>query len=86
MPRLFKKRSEKTGLPPGTLIHVGEKKTERVRITIIDYDEAQFQEKEAERIEECFPYKEKPTVTWINTAGLHQPEIISRSQNWRQRF
>jgi hypothetical protein len=27
------------GLPPGTLIHVGERKTERSRITVIEYNE-----------------------------------------------
>ena len=75
MSRLLKK-SKKGGLPPGTLVHVGEKKTEKVRISIIDYDEAHLQEKEAETIEECFPFKEKPTVTWINIDGLHEVKII----------
>jgi len=46
MMRLIKKRSEKTGLPPGTLVHIGERKTEKVIIRILDYDEAQFEEKE----------------------------------------
>ena len=35
----MKRVSKKTGLPPGSLIHVGEKKTEEVRIRVIDYDE-----------------------------------------------
>jgi len=78
MPRLIRKRSEKTGLPPGTLVHVGERKTEKVRIRILDYDETQFEEKEAKTIEECFPFKDKPTVTWINMDGIHQVEIIEK--------
>ncbi|WP_320410166.1 magnesium/cobalt transporter CorA [Candidatus Methanoperedens sp. BLZ2] len=73
-----KKRSIKTGLPPGSLIHIGEKKAERVRIRILDYDENQFEEKEAKTIEECFPFKDKPTTTWINIDGLHQVEIIEK--------
>ncbi len=77
MPRLVK-RSKKTGLPPGTLIHIGERKTEKTRITIIDYDETQFEEKQAKRIEECFPFKDKPTVTWINIDGIHEVEIIEK--------
>jgi len=76
--RLIKKRSEKAGLPPGTLIHIGEVKTEKVRITILDYDEAQLEEKQAKTIEECFPFKDKPTVTWINIDGLHQVDIIEK--------
>jgi magnesium transporter len=78
MNRLIKKRSEKAGLPPGTLVHIGEKKTEKAKITIIDYDEKQFEEKEAKIVEECFPFKEKPTVTWVNIDGLHDIEVMEK--------
>jgi len=78
MPKLTKKRSKKAGFPPGTLVHIGEKKTEEPKITIIDYDETHFEEREIKTIEECFVYKEKPTVTWINVDGLHQIEILEK--------
>lgn len=78
MPKRIKKRSKKVGLPPGTLIHIGEKKTEEVRIRIIDYDETHFYEKEVKTIEECLPFKDRPTVTWIDIAGIHQPEVIEK--------
>jgi magnesium transporter len=66
------------GLPPGTLVHIGEKKAGKERITIIDYDETQFQERELETIEESFPFRDTPTITWINIEGLHQLEIIEK--------
>jgi magnesium transporter len=78
MPRFIKKRSKTVGQPPGTLIHIGEKKTERAKITIIDYDEAHFEEKEAETVKECFPFKDIPSVTWINIDGIHQVEITEK--------
>ncbi len=78
MPKFIKKRSKKVGLPPGTLVHIGEKKTEKVRITIIDYDEANFEEKEIKTVEECFPFKDKTTVTWINIDGIHDIKIIEK--------
>jgi magnesium transporter len=78
MPKLIKKRSHKAGLPPGTLVHIGEQTMERARITILDYDEARFQEKETKTIEECFPFKDRPTVTWVNIDGLHQVDIIEK--------
>jgi magnesium transporter len=78
MVKLFKKRSEKSGLPPGALVHVGQKKIEKAKITIIDYDEVIFREKEAKKIEESFPFKDEPTVTWINIDGLHEVEIIEK--------
>ncbi|HDS45086.1 MAG TPA: magnesium/cobalt transporter CorA [Methanomicrobia archaeon] len=76
MPQLITKRSKKSGLPPGTLIHIGERKTEKVRITLIDYDEAQLEEREVARVEEVFSFKERPTVTWINIDGVHDVELI----------
>jgi magnesium transporter len=75
---LIKKRSHKAGLPPGTLVHIGEKKADKVRITIMDYDETNLEEKEAKTIEESYPFKEKPTITWVNIGGLHQLDIIEK--------
>jgi magnesium transporter len=77
--RLFtRKMSQKAGLPPGTLIYVGEKKVEKVKIRVLDFDEAQFEEKELKTIEESFPFQDKPTVTWIDINGLHEVEIIEK--------
>ena len=73
-----KKRSSKAGLPPGTLVYVGEKKVESVRITFIDYDEQSFQEKQVSNIEECLKLKDTPTVTWINIDGIHDIELIEK--------
>ena len=76
MSRFIKRASKKIGLAPGTVVHVGEKKTEEVQITLIDYDATHFQEKALEAIEESFPFKEEPTVTWINIDGLHEVGVI----------
>ncbi len=78
MLRPVKKRSKKAGLPPGTLVHIGEKKAEKLKITVMDYDEEHFQEREIKAIEECFAFKDAPTVTWINIDGLHQIEILEK--------
>ncbi|MDP8214415.1 MAG: magnesium/cobalt transporter CorA [Candidatus Euphemobacter frigidus] len=78
MARFIKKRYKAAGLPPGTPVYIGEEKAEKVRISVIDYDESQFQEKEVESVEECLPFKDIPTVTWINIDGLHQTEIIEK--------
>lgn len=78
MPRFMKIISKKAGLPPGTLVHVGEKMAEKVRIRVIDYDEKDFEERDLNTIDECFRYKDKPTVTWINIDGLHDVDIIQR--------
>jgi magnesium transporter len=76
MREVVKKMQEKAGLPPGTLIHIGEETDEEVRITVLDYSESEFQEKQIESVEECLPFKEKPTVTWINVDGVHEVRTI----------
>ena len=78
MRQLIKKRSHKTGLPPGTLVHVGTKKVEKTKITVIDYDSGTCEEKELNTIEECFPYRDKKTITWINIDGVHQMDVIEK--------
>ena len=76
MVRLFQKVSKKTGLVPGTAVFVGEKKAEKVKITVIDYDTDTFVMKEIEKTEECYLFKEKQTVTWVNVDGLHEISFI----------
>lgn len=78
MLKIIKRRSRKAGLPPGSLVHVGEKKAEEVTISIIDYDEKHFEEKLVENVDECFPFKDTSTVSWINIVGLHEVSIIDR--------
>lgn len=76
--RLVKQTSHKKGLQPGALIYIGEQKVEKVRIRVIDYDKNNLQEHEFETIEECFPFKNKSSISWINIDGLHDIEILRK--------
>ncbi len=78
MARFMKRLSKTAGLVPGTLVHVGEQRAGTPRITLIDYDTHTFQEKQIQRLEESFPFKETPTVSWINIDGIHQVDIIEK--------
>jgi len=78
MTKTTDKRSKKAGLPPGSLVHVGKRKLEKARITIVDYDQEHLEEREVQKAEECFPFKETSTVTWINISGLHDVEMIEK--------
>ena len=51
-----RKRSE-IGLAPGTLVHVGEKKAEKVVIRVLAYNTEKLIEKELESVEECLEFK-----------------------------
>ncbi|GAB4374471.1 MAG: magnesium/cobalt transporter CorA [Calditrichia bacterium] len=74
--KFLKKRSKKIGLPPGTMIHVGEKMVEKVSISLIDYDESQWQARELKNVEEALPFKDTPTTSWLNITGLHDPGVL----------
>jgi magnesium transporter len=73
------KDSAKTyGLPPGTLVHVGQREIGKVKISVMDYDEANIKERVLDSPEEAFPFFKSPTVTWINVDGIHNLEIIEK--------
>ena len=76
--KFIKPRSKKTGLSPGTLVHVGDQKIETARISVMSYDQSRVEEKEFNRIEESFIYKDTEPVTWINIDGLHEIELIEK--------
>jgi len=78
MSRHRHKLSKKAGMPPGTLHPNGEPRTGPVRITVIDYDADHVEERKVEAIEECFPYRDTATVTWINIDGLANTEVIEK--------
>lgn len=55
-----------------------EKKIKDTKITVLDYDEFNLREKRIEKVEECFPFKEAPTVSWINVEGLTKIDILRK--------
>jgi magnesium transporter len=76
--------SDKTGLPPGTLMHVGEVLQENIIATHIDYSKDEYEEQTISSIEEILPYLDKDSVTWLNVAGLgdiNTIETIGRALN-----
>ena len=76
MLRLLKRTSAKAGLPPGTLLHIGEEKTHDVNISIIDYDPGRVDEKAHATIDDLIAFKERPSVTWINVNGIHDVSVM----------
>ena len=76
MRKLIRRASQKAGLAPGTLVHVGEKKAEEPEITILDYQGEQLEERKSATVEECVPFRDTPTVTWLNVSGLHDISLL----------
>ena len=81
MARVLKNRSKKAGLPPGTLVNIGERLTDKSKITIINFDEEQFLKLEDKTPVEYLPFKDTTNVTWVNVDGIDQAEMIERIAN-----
>ena len=75
----FKKKSQaskKIGLPPGSIVYVGEQKVEKVKITLTEYDEANVETCEIKSVDEIDPFTDTPQVTWVSVCGLHETEFL----------
>ena len=70
-------RTGKPASTPGTVKYVGKARKEPVRIELIDYDEQNFTERELTNVAECLPFKDSPTVTWVNISGVHDEGVIT---------
>ncbi len=70
MPSITKKRTRKAGLPPESLVYTGDRVAGAVRISVIDYDADHVVEQEFASVDQCIPFRDKATVTWINVDGV----------------
>ena len=78
MTRLFSRMSRKVGARPGSVVYVGRERDDKVTIEIIDFTETQLTESKVESVEECFPYKDSQSVTWINVTGVHDEAVVEK--------
>jgi magnesium transporter len=72
MSRMVKKRSQKAGLPPGSLIYTGDRDQVQARMTIVEYDEQRVETREMASWTECPARENSSGVTWIDVTGIAQ--------------
>jgi len=72
------KSSGKSGLPPGSLVHVGEVLQPIANMSVIDYGKGRFEEKKIQSIDEIIQYKNSESVTWVTIEGLADIEVVER--------
>ena len=73
--KLVQKRSKKTGLPPGTLVHIGERKSEHVTVTVFCYSTTSCKELQVEQVDQLSPPADESMI-WINVGGVHKVEMV----------
>ncbi len=68
--------SDKSGLPPGSLVHVGDVLVDETRISVIDYSKDSVVEARINSMEELLPYRQSDTVTWVIVEGLSNVAVV----------
>lgn len=76
MAKRRKNNKNDIGLPPGTLVYNGKVTTERVKITLIEYNETEYFEREFYDLSECINHVKNGMVKWMNVEGIHKTELI----------
>lgn len=66
---------------PGTLVHIGERKTETVTMTLTRYNSDTLEEKEMKDPCECIGKKDFTGVCWLNVTGIHDMKTIEALGN-----
>ena len=73
-----RKKHKKAGFAPGTLIHIGEKKSGDITLHLIKYNQSIFDETII-KSNEPFTFSSKPDcINWLNIDGLHDTNLIDK--------
>lgn len=70
--------SDKSGLPPGSLIHVGDVLVPATRISMINYSKENIEEQQIQSVDDILKYKDSNSVTWVIIEGLTDVAIVER--------
>ncbi|MFZ1864768.1 MAG: magnesium/cobalt transporter CorA [Polyangiales bacterium] len=81
MARFYKKREENRGLAPGSLVFIGERKTDTLRVRLFDYDEQTLAEETVDEVGRVRDLTDTRRIHWINVDGLHDTEAIRQIGN-----
>ena len=79
-PHLFKLKnlSTKAGAAPGTLVHIGEQKVDRVNIDVVRFSSQALLEQQVDSLSDALALQDSTQSLWLNINGLHDTQLISR--------
>lgn len=71
-------RTQKRGMPPGSLVYVGDENKEEVSISTIEFNKERINEQHNISVQELKPLIDSEDVTWVNVNGVHNVEIVDK--------
>lgn len=73
------RRSQKAGLPPGSLVYVGDEAAGKTTIEVIEYTPERIDETSVQDAGDLAAYRGRDAVVWINITGLHEVGVIEKT-------
>ena len=71
-------KSHNVGAPPGTLYYNGEERIDKIKITLIEYNDTEFFEETFFDLTDCLSHVKPNMIKWINVEGLHDIDLIEK--------
>jgi magnesium transporter len=71
------RRSTKRGLAPGSVVHIGGRKTPEAGIALIEYGPDELQETVFRSVERSRTHQARLPVRWLNVHGLHDTAVLT---------
>ena len=68
--------ADTVGMAPGALVHIGEKKVDKVTFEVFTYDKNDVDEARPGTLEECLATIREGRTSWINVTGIHEADVI----------
>ncbi|MDO6657655.1 magnesium/cobalt transporter CorA [Anaerobacillus sp. 1_MG-2023] len=76
--KLRRNRTQKKGMPPGSLVYIGDKQTEEVTVSAIAFDSNGMEEFEDVSIDKIKTLIDSDQVAWINVNGVHNVQLVDQ--------
>jgi magnesium transporter len=66
----------KAGLPPGSIVHVGDVKVDQTSFSLFDYDAENLREITFDSLETSRQHQRQNTLIWLAVHGVHEPAVM----------
>jgi magnesium transporter len=76
MPPSLSNPSQKAGLPPGTLVHVGKESVAASRITLTRFSGSDYEELDITSVDDIIRYRTNEDTLWVHCEGMDIVEMV----------
>jgi len=81
LPGKHKHNTQKIGMPPGTLLHIGAMRSEKIKISTLCYSKENWTEEQFNNVDELLSHECTAEVNWIHVSGIHVIDVIEKIGN-----